>query len=195
VSFMEIRFLQPYFLVLLFAIPLLWLWPKRTTRRVHAALRSIVFTALVIALARPVLLTTDTRTYHVLVLDRSASVGPAARQQQDRAVRRLLDTIADKDTTSVILVGGGSPQSSEARSNTPTAAAEPLPGIATTIQIDDTESSSPLSAGLAAAARQIPEGSRGVISLFSDGLATDRRWAPAVARLIECGIATSIPST
>jgi len=174
-----VSLLRPLFLVLIPAIALLWFLPRRGRDGVQRALRALVFLALVLALARPVLLTSDDDLYQVFVVDQSASVSAAQRQRQRDAVTRLLDEAGARTTTSLIAIGGE-----------PSSVADALdPGaFGDVVRVADAGSGSPLGAALAAAARQIPDGARGVVHLFTDGLATDRRWAPDVQQIVGRGI-------
>ena len=177
---MAITFLRPLFLLLLPAIALLWFLPRQVRDRAQRVIRAGVFLALVLALAQPAFLTPDRTTYRVFVADYSASVSPVQRQQQRNAITRMREEAGRGTVTSLVVIGG-----SDWRAGTD---AIDQSGFAAATEVSDALSSSPLGAALAAAARRIPEGAQGVIELFTDGLATDRRWAPDVQRLIERGI-------
>ncbi len=222
---MELTFLEPIFLLLLVAVPLLWtamrpltriwyaLWtriavlgarsapkrqrepakggvngisraralgwflPRRASNRMLAILRTLVFVCIVIALSRPVIVTPDDVTYQILVLDYSQSISSAQRARQQRVATRLLQQVANRTRSSIVTIGGDTADVGDA-----------LNGVGAAIHVRDQQSPSSISAALAAAAQQVPDGARGVISLFSDGLATDRRWAPTVQSLIARGI-------
>lgn len=177
---MDIRFLHPTFLLGIPAIALLWWLPRGMSDRTQVVLRSLVLLASIIALARPVVFVSSGDTYHVLVIDRSASVTAAQRRQAVVSIRRVLQQIANRDKTSAVIIGS--------RPKDADVDALDDEQLASTIQISDPLSRSSLSAGLAAALRQVPDGAPGVIHLFSDGLSTDRRWAPEVQQIIEQGI-------
>jgi hypothetical protein len=81
---MPIAFLLPLFLLLVPAIALLWFVPRQARDRGQRLMRAGVFLALLLALAQPVLLTSDRTSYEVFVVDRSASVSPARRAQRAR---------------------------------------------------------------------------------------------------------------
>ena len=68
------QFLAPGFLWLLLGVPLLWFLPRPAKDVAHAALRTVLFAGLVLALARPVSLVESTSEHHVLVIDTSESV-------------------------------------------------------------------------------------------------------------------------
>jgi Mg-chelatase subunit ChlD len=174
---MTISLLRPLFLLLLPAIALLWFRPRRPSDRVQAIVRSLVFAALVLALARPVWLTTDAETYHVFVVDRSASVSALQQMKQRDAVAIVRQRAGAH--ASLVVVGEPADQGS-ARIDTSSFSA--------VVQVSDPRSPSPLGLALADAARQVPEGARGIIHLFTDGLSTDRRWAADVQQIISRGI-------
>jgi len=170
---MTIAFAYPLFLLLLLAVPLFWI---RQTNRVHAAIRSLVIVALVLALARPVLVGSYGSIYRVLVLDESASLTPDQRARSARLRDRWLEQLDDKKRAAVVVLGED--------------ASERFDGIENVTRINSAVSS--LGAVLSAAARQIPDGSAGVIFIVSDGLSTDRNWSPALQTLAERGIAVDV---
>ena len=171
---MAVSFLYPWFLVLAPAIALVWFLPRRSRGRdrTQRILRTGVFLLVVLALARPVLLTSDSETYQVFVVDESQSVSPARKVRQREAVAQLRGEFSASNS-SLVVVGAGF---------------DDRTGFGAVTEIRDSHSGSPLGAALGAAARQVPEGARGVIHLFTDGLATDRRWAPEVQQVIDRGI-------
>ena len=177
---MAVTFLLPLFLVLLPAAALPWLVRGRARARGHLVLRALVFLMLVLAIAQPVLLTSDTDVYQVVVADYTASVSPEARQIQREAIARLRAGAERRGVTSLVVMGD---PGWRGRADAPDPQA-----FGVTLDVHDAHSPSALGAALGAAGRRIPEGARGVIHLFSDGLATDRRWAPEVQQLIERGI-------
>jgi Mg-chelatase subunit ChlD len=166
----DIRFLQPFWLLLLLILPLLWFWPRRLTDRLQGVLRTALAVLLVVALARPVLLSSDETTYRVFVIDRSESMSAEQRRQAQAQLKTLQLSVPDGDPVSVIAVG--------AEANPDDTAVATLSGAST----------SSLGAALQSAATQIPEGSRGMVTLIGDGLATDRQWGPALQDLVARGI-------
>ena len=72
---MNLVFVQPFWLWLLLVVPLFWFLPHRATNRTHAAIRSVLASLLIFALARPGLVTDQDHPYQVIVWDRSESVG------------------------------------------------------------------------------------------------------------------------
>lgn len=174
---MAINFLHPFYLLLLLCLPLLWFVPRRLVDWRQGLIRTLVLMFLVGGLAQPVLVWPDEKTYQVFIVDQSASIS-ATRQQQGRAVLdKLLGQVPAGDTVSMILIG------SDLASQSEESATEELRIVGT--------SSSSLSAALKAASQEIPMGGRGVVTLISDGLATDRHWGSAIQDLIERNIPVS----
>ncbi len=169
-----ITFLSPMWLHLAIALPLLWVMPRPVRDRVHGALRILVMLFLIFAIAQPVSFETSDEAWHVVVLDGSsaaveADTGPSIAGSIGRAV--------DAPDRAILVRGPRAPEG------------EALDGVFDRIvRVTDERSTVPLGAMLAAAGRAIPEGARGSITLISDGLATDRRWGPAVQDLQVRGI-------
>ena len=67
-------FLAPLFLGLLLLVPALWFWPSRLRDRRLGILRTLLFVLLILAAARPVAFHDEGAAWHVVVVDRSASV-------------------------------------------------------------------------------------------------------------------------
>jgi len=174
---MTISLLRPLVLLLLPAIALLWFVPRRRGDLVQRLLRAAVFALLILALAQPVLVTGDSKTYEVFVVDHSGSVDAGQRQRQEAAVADLRQKSGARTSTSLVVMGdetGGAWADGQV--------------FGSVVRINDPQDASPIGAAIGAAARQIPEGARGVIHLFTDGLATDRRWAPDVQQVMGRGI-------
>ena len=119
--------LQPSFLLLLLAIPVLWFWPRRVRDIGHGLLRSALVALLAFALARPVWLHEGATPIHVLVEDHASYAGD----------------------------------------------------FETVIRAADSR----VSAALSAAARAIPNGAPGSVTLASDGFFADRGWEDTVFQL------------
>jgi Ca-activated chloride channel family protein len=151
-----ISLLHPSVLLLLPVVTLLWFVPRRRGDIVQRVMRTALFALLIFALAQPVLVTADDKTYEVFVIDQSASVSDAQKQRQLEAVTKLREGVAAGTITSLVTMSD--------------------------------QGSSPIAAALATAAQQVPQGANGIVHLFTDGLATDRRWAPEVQQLIGRGI-------
>ena len=161
---MNLVFVESPWLWLLLLVPLLWFFPRRAVNRWHGTIRSVLVILLVLALARPALLTDQDDSYQVIVWDRSESVGAAATA----AVEGLLERLPGDSRVRVVTLDG-------ARKDAPKLddiEVLPLPG-------------SSVSRGLMAGARLIPEGAAGALTLVSDGEATDRHWGDAVRQLVE----------
>ncbi len=71
---MNLVFVQSSWLWLLLVVPFFWFLPRRASHWKHAAIRSAVALLLILALARPALLTELEDRYQVLIWDRSKSV-------------------------------------------------------------------------------------------------------------------------
>src|SRR4030095_15641234 len=100
---MSMSLLSPLYLVLLPAVALLWFRPRRPSDRTQAILRTAVFAALIFALARPVWLSADRDTYHVFVVDRSASISAPQQIRQRDAVAALRERPAPR--ASLVVIG------------------------------------------------------------------------------------------
>jgi len=127
-----VSLLQPSFLLLLLAIPVLWFWPRRVRDIGHGLLRSALVALLAFALARPVWLHDGATPIHVLVEDHASYAG-------------------DFDTV---------------------------------IRAADSR----VSAALSAAARAIPDGAPGSVTLASDGFFADHGWEDTVFQLKQRGV-------
>jgi Ca-activated chloride channel family protein len=164
---MSFTFLEPAWLLLCLAIPAIWFFPRRVRGREAletALLRSLVLILVVVALAKPASLTPDETTYQVLLVDRSASMEAGALQRAD-AMAAQFEVAADGDNSHFQSIAvGAAPSENQAAS------------------------ASPLGDGLWRAARSIPAGYPGAVTLVTDGRATDRHWGQAVAELSSRGI-------
>ncbi len=150
---MDINFLHPVFLLLLLGIPALWFFPRRPATVTQAVLRSLLFACIVLALARPVLLTEAQAMFQVLVVDHSASINPQQREKANALTEAWLGQIKDRDKSSMIVIGGDPKAGNETQASGRVGAIIPVTPVAST------GSTSSLSAALAAARQQIPEGS------------------------------------
>src|SRR5687767_12000754 len=102
---MTISLLSPLALLLLPAIGLLWFLPRRRGDLVQRVLRTAVFALLVFALAQPVLVTGDSKTYEVFVVDQSASVSAGQQEAQRAATLRLRQQSGARAVRSLVLIG------------------------------------------------------------------------------------------
>ena len=181
---MILHFLAPAFLWLLALLPLLWFLPRRVTDVRHGALRTALVAALLIGLARPVLLSANEAPHHVVILDRSASLSAASASESEAAFARASAALPNAATRSLVLIA---PPSADGAADSENSRLRQHARFGRTLHLDG-EAASSLSSGLELALAQIPSGAPGAITLISDGLATDRRWGPAMAQLVERGI-------
>jgi len=165
---MDVRFLEPQFLLLLLALPVVWFWPRRLRDVRHGMLRSLFFALLILAIAEPVRIAATDEVHQVLIVDQTTGADTSGVALE---VARALPAEAQ---ATVISIGNGALDGE-------------LPA-ANHVRLATDGDSSPLSAALDAAARAIPDGARGAITVFSDGLSTDRRWASAVQDLGARGV-------
>jgi Ca-activated chloride channel family protein len=204
---MTLHFLAPSFLWLLVLLPLLWILPRRVTDVRHGALRTGLLAALLVGLARPVLLDSNEAAHHVVILDRSASLTEFAAARAEEALQATLDAIPRSSTRSLVVLGGvhGEAEAAATGSAEPELPSNPAGEQAgqqpvelglqrrlqrrfeSTVHLDGVQATS-ISAALELALSQIPAGSPGAVTLISDGMATDRRWGPAMLAFAERGI-------
>jgi Ca-activated chloride channel homolog len=174
---MNIVFLAPGFLWLALLAPVVWFVPARARDKTQAALRSLVILLLAIGLARPVVWRADEREHSVFVADLSASVAPESRARALAALGDAARILPRDAITTLVLIGDAEAPAGFER-------VERLASKDAALA----ERGSPLSAALDLAARSIPVGTRGSVTLVTDGLATDRRFASALIDLEERGI-------
>lgn len=165
-------FLHSSYLWLLLALPALWFFPRGQRDVRHVALRAAVFALLILGLARPVRIATDAESVHVFVLDASSGGKQVLGELCDSA-----RTIGDEAQLRLVVCGASVSLDEEQRAL-----------FASTQNLSATGSASPLGAALQAASNLIPRGAQGSVTLVSDGLATDRRWANAVQALESRGL-------
>lgn len=170
---MDLHFVQPGFLWIAAAIPLLWVWPRRVRHVAHGLARSAVWLLLAVALAQPVTLHDEARPRRVFVLDRSPSVSADAAMRFERRLRDRAEAFAVDSDVSILFLGRPTtlewPASIETRD---------LP----------TNDDSPLPSALAIALGSIPEGAAGAVTLATDGLTTDPDWIDTVAAYTARGV-------
>lgn len=163
---MDLHFVQPGFLWIAAAIPILWVWPRRVRHVAHGLARSAVWLLLAIALAQPVTLHDDARPHHVFVLDRSPSVPADLAARFERRLHERAEALAADSEVSILFLGR------------PTTLEWP-----TSIHTRDlpTDGDSPLPSALAIALGSIPDGAAGAVTLASDGRSTDPEWIDTLA--------------
>lgn len=164
---MNVEFVSPNWLWLLLALPLLW-WQRKWVSKKVCALRTLVLTLVVVALAQPQWLTQSGSPYHSVIIDFSASVSASYRPAILDKAQQLLQS-ADEVHSQLVLISH-SPRDREVfSSQAPWAAAYK-------IHTADT-----LSQALDMARLAIPAGAKGQVSLISDGLANRRQWQQTIA--------------
>jgi len=179
-----INWTAPVALWLLALVPLIWLAPlvARTTfnprqRVLQAAARSLLLTALALAIARPVLSTSSPRQSIVYVVDVSHSIASRAIEEAARTIDQMNSSL--RPAWSRILVFG-----STTATVSDTAALRrmaPIDAAANTQSVD--RSGSDLEAALNAARGQLAPDSTPRVILFSDGHSTEGTVENALARL------------
>ena len=162
----------PGFLWLLPLVVAVWFVPRGRVERRRPLLRSLVLVALIVGLARPVLLQRTWRDYQVVILDRTDSV--ADDRAGDAALARVSAKLGADARRVLVEVGdrGASPGAEDFDELVRVAAA----------------GRSPLGDALTQALRRIPEGAGGAVTLISDGHATDAGWHDAVQELTGRGL-------
>jgi Ca-activated chloride channel family protein len=170
--------LYPGFLWLLVVLPLVWIFPRGRRDVVHVALRTLVLALVVLALARPVKVGVDESEHQVFVVDLSASVSGTATQERLASVAAISRALPGSSTSTLVTFGA----------EPATLAPEIASAFDGTHTIVGGANSSPIAGALAAAATHIPTGSRGAITLISDGRATARRWDRVALELEERGV-------
>ena len=174
----------PIALWLLALVPLVWLAPlvARTTfnprqRGLQAAARSLLLTALALAIARPVLSTSSPRQSIVYVVDVSHSIASRAIEEAARTIDQMNSSL--RPAWSRILVFGST------TATVPDTAAlrrlAPIDAAPDTQPVD--RSGSDLEAALNAARGQLAPDSTPRVVLFTDAHSTEGTVENAVARL------------
>lgn len=169
---MALQFLSPGWLFAALAVPLIWLGIRARGGAMHRLLRSAALLALVFAMAQPVWWGTGGLTHSVLVLDGTASVDAgAASALEAQTAEWAAQLPAD---SRAVLVRFGAPREVSAAEREAFDEVVQLGGGLTN--------------ALALAARQIPGGARGSITIASDGLAATPDWGPAAQALAARGV-------
>jgi uncharacterized membrane protein len=175
----EIHLLEPYALAL--GLPMLLAWWRWGSAHHGRWLRLAILLLLVLAAARPELAWHHGGSDVVLVLDRSASLGPA-RARHDELVRLVGEQRRTGDRLGVVLLGDGAviaqgPQ----HQGTPVLGAHPL-----------RDGASDLAGALDQAASLIPPGRSGRVIVHSDGEATGLDPRSAATRLGLAGVPVDV---
>ncbi|MCA8971702.1 MAG: VWA domain-containing protein [Planctomycetes bacterium] len=183
-------FLAPGYLWALAALWLVWFLPRRVQDVRHGVIRTLVFAALIFALARPVSIGDGARARHVLILDESASVQrPATSPSVAEIVRRWRRSVDSTAHATVIRIQDAKRNVGDAVSLESDAGdmATIDAWIAIDSESEDRESSS-LSTALELAALAIPVDAAGSVTVASDGLATDPLYGLAFEDLTQRAI-------
>ena len=155
------QLLQPAYLFLLLLLPALWFLPRGRSGRRHAILRAAVFALIILALARPVRVGPDGLEHHVFVVDLTASTSPVDAASRIERVAQLAASLPEEHRATLVLL-----------EEDPTPLSEPTRRPFVAIETVHADQASPLGRTLASAARTIPDGSVGAVTLVTDGLAT-----------------------
>lgn len=168
---MEFAFSTPAFGFLVLLIPLVWFLPSRSRDHWQSGLRSAIFLLLILALMRPVLLSSEQSKHFAVVLDQSASLDNQERAVAQQNTLELVGNLGASGDITVVQVGG------------------------TPIEIPNSqyvhmsaENRSSLSDAIETAAQAIPMGVQGSVTVISDGRSTDRHWGQSVLGLVERNI-------
>ena len=123
---MTLTFLAPGFLWALAVVPFLWFVPRRVTDVGHGLIRSALIAALVLGLARPVLLDNDAAARHIIILDRTASLSSDGDARARAVLDRLMSAIPNGAETTVIELSSDSrnPTATGTPAEVPTAPTE-----------------------------------------------------------------------
>ncbi len=159
---MSISFLHPAYLALLILLPVVWYF-RRGERRVLPVLRCLLVLCITVALMEPVIQAKSDSIHHVVIVDRSPSVDDASAREAIDQASQFLSNI-EADDADVILFGNSSASAFDDKH---------------TVMLP----SSSLTQAVMTALTSVPYGKSGVITLFSDGYATDDNWEPVLAAL------------
>ncbi len=163
-------FTSPAWLWLLAAIPLVWFWPNRLGDLRQGAIRSLLLGLLVIGLAGPTVPNQDRTEHHLFVVDGTLSAGDDQVTEAMQALASVQRRLESERTVLLSMSNG------EGRAN---------PARFRFDEVKRVDSDrSPLGDALIVAASSIPDGSRGAVTLISDGDATSRDWGEAVQSLV-----------
>ncbi len=172
----QLWFLAPQALWLLLLLPLVWLLPRPTKQWKSALLRTLTFSALILALAQPGWLFKKDLTYEVWVVDSSSSVGDSARSQLEQFISNSPENPQSEVQRIAVEL-----QATSSDGKVP----ESLQQRFTRWHAIQSDSESSIGEALQQALRSIPQSDRGEIHLLSDGFSTDRNWGDASRECIE----------
>lgn len=172
---MQLSFLIPSALGLLVLLPLLAFFPRPGGLGRAALLRMLVGLLLILALARPVSLTTQSSVHHVLVVDRSASVVQADAELASARAEEWYGGLPADALGSVIELGAAD-------------RAPLLPDADVRLKRIELGANGSLASALVAAAAQVPDGGLGSVSVLSDALGGDLQASRTAADLVRRGL-------
>jgi Ca-activated chloride channel homolog len=171
-------FLNPGYLLLLLALPLVWLFPRAPRDLGLQLLRTLVLLMLILALGRPTGVRADESDHQVFIVDLSASAGAGEAAQRLEWIGEVARSLP-RESLSTLVTFGAEEQ----------ALGDDLrDAFQAVFRIPAGDDASPIADTIALAASRIPLGSRGAITLVSDGLATSRRWGPVILQVEQRGI-------
>jgi Ca-activated chloride channel homolog len=179
---MEVEFLRPAYLLLILLLPLLWFLPRwgaeegaevveRGARLRAFSWRAAAMLLLILAAARPVLLSESDEIHRVLVLDRGPSVSEADAAKIWSRAGALLASVPDGEQWHVLHLA------------TPERQTDPHPEGAREWRDLDPAGEAPFGSLLRRAGDLLPEGSAGAITYLGRGASSSVDWAEAVADL------------
>lgn len=174
---MTVTFLHPEAGWLLLLIPG-FVWWARKAPRVRVALRTVVFLALVAALAQPSLIVRRGGPTSVIIVDQGATLSPVSRAQAVSAAQAVLAR-AEGNGPVVVIQRGGAPLALKAARH---------------VTLPEEGETAGLPHALTLALAAFPQGSEGRVTMISDGLGADRDWGRSVDALLARGVVVdSVP--
>ncbi|GLK48329.1 VWA domain-containing protein [Brevundimonas intermedia] len=174
---MTLTFLHPEAGWLLLLIPG-FVWWARKAARMRVGLRTVVFLALVAALAQPSLIVRRGGSTSVIIVDQGAALSPASRAQAVSAAQSVLAR-AERNGPVVVIQRGGAPLALKATRH---------------VTLPDGGETGGLPHALNLALAAFPLGSEGRVTMIGDGLGADRAWGRSVDALLARGVVVdSVP--
>ncbi|MFT7677667.1 MAG: Ca-activated chloride channel family protein [Planctomycetota bacterium] len=172
---MDLSFLNTSALGLLVLLPLLAFFPRPGGFARATLLRMLVGLLLILALAHPVSLKTQSSAHHVLLVDRSASVTQADAALASARASEWYAALPEGAFPSLIELGSDSGSSL-------------LGDAPTTLTRIALGADASLAAAMIAAAAQVPNGALGSLTVLSDGLGADLQASRTAADLVRRGL-------
>jgi len=163
---MNIIFLNPWFLLLLVGLPVLWFMARHPRDKTQIVIRGLLLTLVIMALAKPIIFNKSSDKYHILLVDLSASLSLGQRDKLLQTHDSLIAQMDANDSYRTIVIGNSADDDSSGK-------------LSDAIYLTS-HSSSSISAALKEAVENIPDGIQASVTLMSDGKATDRQWSGAM---------------